>query len=116
MATLKGGGGGHAGSEAQLSWQQLYNCNLDQSHSDLKPLKHVFFLHMYNEIFKLQHNYDQNYYLIQFSSFYIAQYHKCASAGFTTCTHTTSLTFDLTSDKEQLPKKNRKNPFSGKKK
>jgi len=31
--------------------------------------------------------------------------YEFASAGFTICTHTTSLTFDLTSDQEKLPKK-----------
>jgi len=34
--------------------------------------------------------------------------------GFKICTHTTSPTFDLTSDQEKLPR-NRKNPFTGKK-
>jgi len=52
---------------------------------------------------------------IQFSIFRIAQHHKCASEGFKICPHTTSLTFDLSSDQEKLPK-NRKNPFSGEKK
>jgi len=51
---------------------------------------------------------------IQFS-LYIAQYHKFASEGFTVCTHTTSLTFDLTSGQEKLPR-SRKNPFTGEKK
>jgi len=39
---------------------------------------------------------------------------KFSSEGFTVCTHMTSLTFDLTSDQEQLPR-NPKNPFRGKK-
>jgi len=39
--------------------------------------------------------------------------YKFASEGFTICTHSTSLTFDLTSDQEKLPR-NRKNPFTGK--
>jgi len=39
-------------------------------------------------------------YFIQFSLFYIAQYHTFASLGLTTCTQTTSLTFDLTLDQE----------------
>jgi len=33
---------------------------------------------------------------------------KCASEGFTICSHTTSLTFDLTSDQEQLPRNRKK--------
>jgi len=37
--------------------------------------------------------------------------YKFASEGFTICTHTTSLSQDLTSDQEKLPK-NRKNPFT----
>jgi len=49
--------------------------------------------------------------LIQFR---ISQYAQENSAGFTICTHTTSLTFDLTSDQEQLPK-NRMKPFHRKK-
>jgi len=35
--------------------------------------------------------------------------------GFSTCTNTTSLTFDLTWDQEKLPR-NRTNSFTGKKK
>jgi len=35
---------------------------------------------------------------------------KLPSGGFTICTHMTSLTFDLTSDQEKLPR-NRKKPF-----
>jgi len=35
--------------------------------------------------------------------------------GFTICTHTTSLTFDLTSDQEKLPKELEKNLSLGKK-
>jgi len=49
--------------------------------------------------------------VIQFSLFHTAQYHKFTSSGFTICTHSTSLTFDLTSDQEKLPK-NRKKNFS----
>jgi len=45
----------------------------------------------------------------------ISQNLKFASEGFTICTHMTSLTFDLTSDQEQLPKNLKKNPFTGKK-
>jgi len=41
----------------------------------------------------------------------ISQNYKFALKGFTICTHTTSLTVDLTLDQEQLPK----NPFTGKK-
>jgi len=54
---------------------------------------------------------------IQFSLFYIAQYHKlqiCLRGHFTICTHTSSLSQDLTSIQEKLPK-NRKKPFTGKK-
>jgi len=36
--------------------------------------------------------------------------YELASEGFTICTHTTSLTFDLTSDQEKLPT-NRKKTF-----
>jgi len=47
----------------------------------------------------------------QFNSVYFIQpritNYKFASGGFTICTHTTSLTFDLTSNQEQLPR-NRK--------
>jgi len=41
--------------------------------------------------------------------------YKFASEGFTICTHTTSLTFDLTSDQEQLPPPPKKNLSRGKK-
>jgi len=55
---------------------------------------------------------------IQFNSVYFVQpkikNYKFASKGLIICTHTTSLTFDLTSDQEKLPR-NRKNPFTGKK-
>jgi len=40
---------------------------------------------------------------------------KCASAGFTICTHTTSLTFDLTSDQEKLPQNRENKLLQGKK-
>jgi len=53
-------------------------------------------------------------YSIQFSSFCLAQYHKFASKGFTICTHTASLSQDLTSDQEKLPR-NRKKTFTEKK-
>jgi len=43
---------------------------------------------------------------------YITDY-KLASEGFTICTYTTSLTFDLTSDQEKL-QRNRKKTLSGK--
>jgi len=36
---------------------------------------------------------------------------KFASEGFTICTQTTSLTFDLTSDRGKLPPKNKKLTF-----
>jgi len=49
-----------------------------------------------------------------FNSFCIARYYKFASKGFTISTHTTSLTFDLTSDQKQLSR-NREN-FHGEKK
>jgi len=35
--------------------------------------------------------------------------HTFASEGFTICTHRTSLTFDLTSDQEKLPRNRKKN-------
>jgi len=38
--------------------------------------------------------------------------YKFPSAGFTTCTHTTSLTFDLTSDQEKLPRNIFKKTFT----
>jgi len=42
--------------------------------------------------------------------------YECASEGFTICTHTTSLTFDLSSDQEKLPRNRRKkNTFHGEK-
>jgi len=42
--------------------------------------------------------------------------YKFASGGFTICTHTTSLTFDLTSDQEKVPKhRRRKNIHADKK-
>jgi len=44
----------------------------------------------------------------------IIQFNLFCIEGFTICTHTTSLTFDLTSDQEKLPK-NRKKTFTGKK-
>jgi len=50
---------------------------------------------------------------IQFSLFCIAQYHKFASEGFTVCTHTTSLTFDLTSDQEKLPRNKKRRKKKG---
>jgi len=36
--------------------------------------------------------------------------------GFTICTHTTSLTFDLTSDQEKLPRNGRRKNFHREKK
>jgi len=53
---------------------------------------------------------------IQFSLFYTAKYDKLqmASKGFTVCTHTTSLTFDLTSDQEKLPRNRKKTFYGGK--
>jgi len=39
-------------------------------------------------------------------------HYKFSSEGFTICTHTTSLTFDLTSDQEKLPR-NREKKFTG---
>jgi len=55
---------------------------------------------------------------IQFNSVYFIQpnitNYVFASVGFTICTHTTSLTFDLTLDQEKLSKK-RKSLFTGKK-
>jgi len=41
--------------------------------------------------------------------------YKFASEGFTICTHTTSLTFDLTSDQEKLPRNREKKTFTRKK-
>jgi len=41
--------------------------------------------------------------------------YEFASEGFTICMHTTSLTFDLTSDQEKLPRKKKKNFHRGKK-
>uniref|UniRef100_A0A8C2Z857 Protein kinase N3 n=1 Tax=Cyclopterus lumpus TaxID=8103 RepID=A0A8C2Z857_CYCLU len=41
--------------------------------------------------------------------------YKLSSEGFTICTHTTSLTFDLTSDQEKLPKNNLLTGKKGKK-
>jgi len=38
------------------------------------------------------------------------------SEGFTTCTRTTSLTFDLTWDQGKLPRNRRKKTFTGEKK
>jgi len=48
---------------------------------------------------------------IKFSLFCISQDHKLriCLVGFTICTHTTSLTFDLTSDQEKLPRNREKN-------
>jgi len=47
---------------------------------------------------------------IQFSLFYIAQYYKSqlSSEGFTIWKHTASLTFDLTSDQEKVPRNRKK--------
>jgi len=42
-----------------------------------------------------------------FNSVYFLNY-KFTSEGFTICTHTASLTFDLTSDQEKLPRKRRR--------
>jgi len=79
------------------------------------------------QLLKLIDGKTRNSFLVLYCSFYffintsilvyfvqpkITNY-KFASAGFTICTHTTSLTFDLTSDQEQLPRI-RKNPFTGK--
>jgi len=33
--------------------------------------------------------------------------YKCSTEGFTVCTHTTPLTFDLTSEQEKLPRNNK---------
>jgi len=41
--------------------------------------------------------------------------HKLSSEGFTICPHMTSLTFDLTSDQEKLPRDREKNLSGGKK-
>jgi len=49
--------------------------------------------------------------IIQFILFCKVKHHKFAPEGFAICTHTTSLTFDLTSDHEKCPPKN---PFTGK--
>jgi len=40
--------------------------------------------------------------------FMLPTYYEFASAGFTICTHTTPLTFDLTSDQEKLPRNRKK--------
>jgi len=55
---------------------------------------------------------------IHFSLFCIAQYHKlqnCLQQGFTICTNMTSLTFDLKSYQEKLPKNWKKTFQVGKK-
>jgi len=49
--------------------------------------------------------------IVVFNSIQFILYYKLASEGFTICLHTTSLTFDLTSDQKKLPK----NPFTGEK-
>jgi len=46
-------------------------------------------------VFKMFYINGLNINSIQFSLFYTAQNYKCASAGFTICTRTISLTFDL---------------------
>jgi len=55
----------------------------------------------------------------QFNSVYFVQpiitHYKFASECFTICTHTTSLTFDLTSDQEELPRNRKKTLSQGKK-